>query len=116
MLPHKRRPDDLAGDMEYSRDDPIGDGRRFHFYAYYRDEAATLPIDASFHHEWIITGTDWDPAAERGQEGALEAEHKARNQERFIHLIERELLRTNTVLVRRGSQLVRVRPVEPDQT
>jgi len=73
MLPHERRPDDLAGDMKYRRDDPIGDGRRFHFYAYYRDEAATLPIDASFHHEWIITGTDWDPAAERGEEGALEA-------------------------------------------
>lgn len=108
MLPHERHPD-LADDLEYRRDAPAGDGHRFHFYVYYIDATAVPPVGRSFHWAWLITGSDWDPAEMRGEAAALEAERKARGQERIVRLIERELHQTDTLLIKRGNQLVRVR-------
>jgi hypothetical protein len=108
MFPHKRHPGDLGGDLRYFRDPPVGDGRRFHLYLYYRDKTRVPPEPTSFHAEWVIPGTDWDPATERGEAAALEADHRARQEQHLITSIERELQRTNTILVKRGSELVRI--------
>ncbi len=100
-------PADIANDIRYTNAGRQGDGFPCELRLKYLDETKTPPEDSAFQRQWVMTGTDWDPAAERGEEKQLEEETRARYQEAFLGRIRAELHRSKTVLVRSGGRVVR---------
>src|SRR5262245_52485754 len=100
-------PNDLENDMRYTNAGRQGDGFPCYVRLDYIDATKPTPEPAHWTHDWQITGTDWDPACDRGEEKQLEAELKARYTEHLLGRIRGELHKTKTVLVREGGRLVR---------
>jgi hypothetical protein len=104
-------PDGLRGDFRFYHDPPSGDLERFHLYLYYTytDRAGTGP----FHHEWIISGTEWATSPDRD---ALETRRRAEEEEEFEKAIRRELAESLTRLVRteRGLERISAAAIPPD--
>ena len=104
-------PEDLVKDLRYVNKGRHGDGFPCELRLDYIDARKAPPQQGAWTHEWTISGTDWDPAHNRGEDRQLEDQRRARYTEYLLGRIKGELHKTKTILVRDGGRLIR-RPKE----
>src|SRR5262245_22398279 len=77
----------MRGMFRFYHDPKTDDLERFHLYLYYADRRELWHRDEKFHHEWTISGTEWDTSPNRE---ALAARRKGEEEEKFEREIRRE--------------------------
>ncbi len=99
-------PDGIRERFKFYHDTKAGDLERFHLYLYYEDCRHDVPRNESFHHEWIIPGTEWDTSPDKQ---ALKARRRDEEGENFEQAIRHELAASASRLVLDERGLRRVR-------
>src|SRR6185369_8462844 len=93
--------------LRYTNKGRQGDGFPCELRLDFLDATKNPPETVSRVHPWVISGTDWDPAAKRGEQKQLEDERRERHIRHMLGRIQGELHKTGSVLVREAGSLVK---------
>ncbi len=96
----------IRSEFKFTRDYPRpAEAERFHLFLYFTDKTIMPPAPDKRHSTWTISDTEFAVAGDRG---ALVAERRAREEEKFEQMVLREMAASRTRLVRGTSGLERV--------
>lgn len=84
LLPSPSVPSGIENHFKFVHDPKTGDNERYHLFCYYKDGFGLQGPHVSFHHEWMIPGSEFDPAPSKE---ALENRRRAEETQAFVQMI-----------------------------
>ncbi len=105
LLPSSYVPSGIENHFKFVHDPKTGDNQRYHLYCYYKDGTGPQGSHASFHHEWVISDSEFDPAPNK--EG-LENRRRFEETQAFVQVIQRTLTQAGKRLVVTEAGLVKI--------